>query len=941
MDGYWTLQFDWAAAIAHPPEIPSSLSVRAAIAIVLERQSDGGVVIDAQGRGTWVAARDLLAWSSNPNADMEAAIADIATQPPHTIGVSELQHPDQVLQQFQQSADQPLCIRDDHANPVGWLTLRSFQAALKRMPPPSVPAVSQPMIAAPSALALPTLLASEARLRRLVANVPGMIYQYTRHADGSESFPFVGYNCLSLFELEPEQVQAQPELLWARTHPEDQARFRASVNESAQTLSPWALEWRIVMPSGQQKWVQGISRPQRYPNGDLTWDGVVVDISDRKRLEAERDRFFKLPLDILGITDFNGCFRQVNPAVSPILGYEMTEFLGEPFMRLVHPGDYSKTLSELERLTNGTPLVFFENRYRCKDGSYKWLSWKAVPVPEEELIYVVGRDITTRKRVEEALQRSRDELEQRVQERTAALQEAYQQLTFLIENSPLAVIEWNRDFQVQSWSSQAEQIFGWSRADVVGRRLHDWPLIHPDDQERVTASLANLLNPDEPQGVCVSRSLTQQGNMIHCEWYNSALIDEAGNLVSVLSLVLDVTDRTQAEQSLRDSEALYRTLIQNFPNGTVHLFDLQRRYLFTDGCELAALAMTREQFEGKTLWEAWPEPIAETLEPLYQQALAGQEVTQELVIRQRTYMLYLVPVHNDRGQVVAGLAMTQNITARKRMEAALIQARDELETRIIERTKELAGVNTYLQAQILEREQLTQQLARSNQELEKFAYIASHDLQEPLRAITSYTQLLARKYEGQLDDRAAKYIGYVVDGATRMQQLITDLLAYSRVGRHELKLESIDSNEVMQRVLRNLHVAIAESQAHIIYEPLPPVVADPGQLTQLLQNLIGNAIKYCDRTPTIQLTVTRQGHEWLFSIRDNGIGIEAQYVERIFAIFQRLHTRRHYSGTGIGLAICQKIVERHQGRIWVDSEPDVGSTFYFTLPTHPMGPATP
>lgn len=230
------------------------------------------------------------------------------------------------------------------------------------------------------------------------------------------------------------------------------------------------------------------------------------------------------------------------------------------------------------------------------------------------------------------------------------------------------------------------------------------------------------------------------------------------------------------------------------------------------------------------------------------------------------------------------------------------------------------------------RESVTE-LTRSNQDLQQFAYVASHDLQEPLRMVASYTQLLARRYKGKLDSDADEFIGFAVEGAKRMQQLITDLLAYSRVSTQARTAEPVDCAAILQQVLSNLRLAIEESKAVITVGPLPTVTADGTQLTQLLQNLISNAIKFHGPSaPTVHVSAERRAGEWLFSVRDNGIGIDSQYADRIFVIFQRLHTRQDYPGTGIGLAMCKKIMERHGGRIWVTSQLGQGATFYFTLP---------
>jgi PAS domain S-box-containing protein len=263
---------------------------------------------------------------------------------------------------------------------------------------------------------------------------------------------------------------------------------------------------------------------------------------------------------------------------------------------------------------------------------------------------------------------------------------------------------------------------------------------------------------------------------------------------------------------------------------------------------------------------------------------------------------------------------------------------DYLSTAIFEREQLIGAVVSFRDVTTRKQAQetlakRTLQLERSNIELERFAYVASHDLQEPLRMITGYTNLLAKRYGGKLDANADEFIGFAVDGANRMRVLINDLLTYSRVGSQGKKPAPTDCERVLSQTLAGLDLAIQESAAKVSHEPLPTVNGDDVQLGQLFQNLIGNALKYRNGNgAVVHIGCRRRDNDWLFSIRDNGIGIDPRFAERIFVIFQRLHTREQYPGTGIGLAVCRRIVERHGGKIWVESAPGEGSTFYFTLP---------
>jgi light-regulated signal transduction histidine kinase (bacteriophytochrome) len=268
----------------------------------------------------------------------------------------------------------------------------------------------------------------------------------------------------------------------------------------------------------------------------------------------------------------------------------------------------------------------------------------------------------------------------------------------------------------------------------------------------------------------------------------------------------------------------------------------------------------------------------------------------------RNVLARSVPILADDGSILQYIGTCIDITDRKRAEEALLNLVDELR--------------------------------RSNQELERFAYITSHDLQEPLRQVSSFTQLLRDRHGAGLGGRAAEYMKYIVEGATRMSDLVQDLLTYSRVGSREARHQPVPCQAAMEMAMANLDLSIAEAKAQVTHDELPTVMAEPTQLAQLFQNLIGNAVKFRREglAPAVHVGARRDGANWLLWVKDNGIGIDPQFHEKVFLVFQRLHGRAKYAGTGIGLAICKRIVEQHGGRIWVESKPGEGATFYFTLP---------
>jgi PAS domain S-box-containing protein len=384
----------------------------------------------------------------------------------------------------------------------------------------------------------------------------------------------------------------------------------------------------------------------------------------------------------------------------------------------------------------------------------------------------------------------------------------------------------------------------------------------------------------------------------------SALLWEFGLMAKkMLNLQIPVTDGRQWNEGY-----LLRTLMDNLPDA-IYFKDDQSRFICTNKANLEKIGVAGlEEVIGKTDSDFFTEEHARQAYEDERRIMATGFPIVDLEEKEtwpdghETWVSTTkMPLRDEQGQIVGTFGISKDITQKK-------LAEEELKNK-------------------------TAELARSNSELEQFAYVASHDLQEPLRMVASYTQLLARRYKSKLDADAEEFIGYAVEGVTRMQALINDLLAYSRVGTRPLQFEPTELKGALDRALANLKLAMEDSQAVVTSDDLSVVEGDITQLGQLFQNLVGNAIKFrSEEAPRIHISARKESRYWVIGVRDNGIGIDPSYFQRIFVIFQRLHGKSEYPGTGIGLAICKKIVERHGGRIWVESEPGKGTAFYFTIP---------
>ncbi len=647
----------------------------------------------------------------------------------------------------------------------------------------------------------------------------------------------------------------------------------------------------------------------------------LAEISLKNSEKRFRDIYINSP-DAIYVESFDGIILDVNEATCKLHHLTENELIGKSIYDL-SPVEMHSTMKDRQPKIIGGEITKFESECLTKEGHIIPIEISVAPIrfKEQDALLMHVRDISDRKHNQELLQHINTELEEKVKERTKELQELNDRmqkemfmrefaqkenqnqknfLRLIIDSTPNLIFVKDTQGKFLLANESVARFYHMTAREMEGHydnehnfNANDLEDFRKQDQE----VLAKGEEVQFPEQKFVDRTTEK---VTWLQTVKKPIPSVTGSGMDILGVSTDITDIKVAKEELKISEQLYREIARNLPNAAMFIFDRDLKYILAEGPLVGVISKPKSEIEGKKVTDTIRESERERVRKIYQSIVDGEESSEEQEFLGRHLKVYHIPIRDEKSNIIYGMVMVFDISDIKEVQ--------------------------------IELEKRATQLLRSNEELERFAYVASHDLQGPLRTIASYLQLLEGRYKDSLDKDALDFIDFSVNGAKRMQALILDLLNYSRISSAPKPFVRTDVNDVVKNVLSAIKTSISSNGAEVVVEPLPRITAEPGQLFQLFQNLIDNGIKFVkDKKPIVKISAEEHSTSWEFAISDNGIGIREDFKQKVFEIFQRLHTESEYQGTGVGLAICKKIVELHGGKIWFDSSPGVGTTFRFTI----------
>ncbi|HTI12860.1 MAG TPA: PAS domain S-box protein [Puia sp.] len=627
---------------------------------------------------------------------------------------------------------------------------------------------------------------------------------------------------------------------------------------------------------------------EKFTSLNAELDSIVI-----KRTAEISD--YKYALDqssIVAITDQKGTIRHVNDNFCRISRYSREELIGQDH-RIINSGFHSKAFIRDLWVTIANGKIWKgEIKNRAKDGSTYWVDTTIVPFLTAEgkphQYIAIRADITERKKAEE-----KQEL-----------------LASIINSSDEAIFSISLNGLITSWNRGASNLFGYSPAEALGKNIS--MIIAPNllwEEDQIIKKIVK----GEYVEQYITEKVRKDGSMVHVSLNVAPIRDDDGKIIGAARIARNITAQLNAEKKVRQSEKIYKTIASSIPGSVICIFDPEYRYLLIEGDILGKLGYKKEELLGQKAESALSPESYSFGKPLFERVFRGEAFSVERRVLECDTLTRYVPLKDENNVVCNAMIVVIDITELKKAQNGIEELNVNLENKVVERTE---------------------QLAIANKELEAFTYSVSHDLRAPLRIIDGFAEILLNDQADRLDEEGKRILGIITNNARKMGQLIDDLLNLSHLGRQEIITTRVDMNKLLKLAVDEQLLFYKGTEPQIIADHLLPASCDHNLMLQVWANFISNALKYSSKgtKPVIHISSRHSGNNVVYSVSDNGVGFDMKYADKLFGVFQRLHKAAEFEGTGVGLALVQRIIVKHGGKVWAESEKGKGSQFYFSLP---------